>query len=46
MFNGIIFNTGKVTNIKRNKKSIQIEIRINKKPTMVMQTGKRQDMGM
>jgi riboflavin synthase len=27
MFNGIIFNTGKVTNIKRNKKSLQIEIK-------------------
>mgnify|MGYP001424242512 CR=1 FL=1 len=26
MFNGIIFNTGKVKNIKKNKKSIYISI--------------------
>ena len=26
MFNGIIFNTGKVTNIKRNKNSIYVGI--------------------
>ena len=27
MFNGIIFNTGKVINLKKNKKSIQIGIK-------------------
>ena len=37
MFNGIIFNTGKVKNIKKNKNSIYIEIQarinLNKKDT-------------
>ena len=29
MFNGIIFNTGKVKKIRKNKKSIYIEIQTN-----------------
>ena len=29
MFNGIIFNTGKVKNIKRKKNSIYVEIQTN-----------------